>query len=173
MEYAMLKDTLTPSPSPSGRGEQKDKTNSSSEQENNKTRFSEKEAVYRAAASAVMVQIARELRQKETATEDILWLALRNRRLNNLKFRRQHPIANTAFVADFLCYEARLIVELDGGIHKNQQEADANRQSAIESEEYVVIRFTNEQIKHDLESTLAHIAEIADQLIKQRKSPSP
>jgi very-short-patch-repair endonuclease len=169
----MLKDTLTPNPSPSRRGEQNDKLNSPLEQENNKTPLSEKGAVYRAAASAVMVQIARELRQRETTTEDILWLALPNRRLNNLKFRRQHPIANTAFVADFLCYEARLIIELDGEIHQNQAEADKNRQFAIESEEYVVLRFTNEQIKYALESTLAHIAELADQLIEARKSPSP
>jgi very-short-patch-repair endonuclease len=173
----MLKDTLTPNPSPSGRGEQNEKPLPFPEREASEASLvleqNRKEAVFRAAASAVMVRIARDLRQRETSAEDILWQALRNRRLASLKFRRQHPIANTAFVADFICYDARLIIELDGKIHQNQQEADEQRQAAIESEEYVVIRFTNEQIKQDLESNLAQIAKLADQLITQRKSPSP
>jgi len=150
----MRKDTLTPNPSPSGRGEQN-------------------EAVYRAAASDVMVKIARDLRKKETSAEKIMWQALRSRRLNNLKFRRQHPIANTAFVADFLCYEARLIIEVDGEIHKVQQTEDEWRQSAIEAEGYTVLRFTNAQVKTDLASVLTIIARTADTLIKQNESPSP
>lgn len=150
----MLDDTLTPGPSPSGRGEQK-------------------EAAYRVAASKVMVHIARDLRKKETSTEKMMWQCLRRRRLNNLKFRRQHPIANTVFVADFLCYEARLIIEIDGEIHKSQQTEDEWRQSAIEAEGYFVLRFTTNQVKSDLENVLTTIAKIADRLIKENESPSP
>ncbi|GIL14410.1 MAG: hypothetical protein BroJett038_31300 [Chloroflexota bacterium] len=72
---------------------------------------------YRAKASEVLVQIARELRQRETAAEDLLWECLRNRRLANLKFRRQHPVANTPYVVDFFCYDHRLVIELDGAQH--------------------------------------------------------
>lgn len=99
--------TLTPSPSPSGRGEQ--------------------EAVYRDSASKVMVQIARDLRKCETSAEKIMWQALRGCRWHNLKFRRQHSIANTTYVADFLCYKARLVIELDGEVHLSQQADDLLR----------------------------------------------
>lgn len=148
--------TLTPNPSPSGRGEQ-----------------AETDAKYRATASQVMVQIARDLRKRETSPEQIMWQALRGRRLNNLKFRRQHPVANTTFVADFLCYEARLIIEIDGEIHNVQKIEDEQRQSALETEGYTVLRFTNEQMKSDLEAVLTTIARIADKLIMQNESPSP
>jgi very-short-patch-repair endonuclease len=169
MESGMPDKALTPSPSPSGRGEQNanplpvwDSNNPQSvsgqgEQE-------QKEAKYRAMAAKVMVDIARNLRQRETSTEDILWQALRNRRLNNLKFRRQHPIANSAFVADFFCYDAQLVIEVDGGIHQTQLEDDALRQAAIESEGYTVIRFTNEQIRNELEAVLIAIATTADNI---------
>jgi very-short-patch-repair endonuclease len=83
-----------------------------------------------------MIQIARDLRQRQTSAEVILWEALRNRRLANLKFRRQHPIAQTAFVADFLCYEHRLVIELDGAIHETQRSEDRQRQQAIEDAGY-------------------------------------
>ncbi|MBZ0298976.1 MAG: endonuclease domain-containing protein [Anaerolineae bacterium] len=109
-----------------------------------------------------MVQVARELRQRETDAEVVLWEALRNRRLANLKFRRQHPIALTAFVADFLCYEHRLIVELDGGIHETKREEDALRQQAIEEAGYQVIRITNNQVLNHLEDVLITIVSICD-----------
>jgi len=104
-----------------------------------------------------MVQIARELRQRQTPAEIILWEALRNRRLANLKYRRQHPIANTAFVADFFCYQHKLVIELDGDIHAIQKTEDQQRQQAIKTAGYQVIRFTNEQILDHLEDVLITI----------------
>ncbi|MFW5709616.1 MAG: DUF559 domain-containing protein, partial [Chloroflexota bacterium] len=112
-------------------------------------------------ASEAMVQISRELRQRQTPAEELLWEALRNRRLNGLKFRRQHPIADTQYVVDFLCYEARLIVEIDGGIHHQQKQTDHIRQTAIEALGYRFIRFTNEDISNDLQWVLANIAHAA------------
>ncbi len=135
-----------PTPSPSGRGGEKPVEEAS-----------DKEAVYRALASRVMVRIARELRQCETRAEAVLWTALRNRRLANLKFRRQHPIAGTAFVADFLCYEARLVIELDGEIHETQQQEDLHRQQAIEEAGYQVLRFKNDHVLNQLEDVLTTI----------------
>ncbi|MBI1281587.1 MAG: DUF559 domain-containing protein [Anaerolineaceae bacterium] len=104
-----------------------------------------------------MTQVARGLRQRQTPSEEFLWQHLRNRRLNNLKFRRQSPIENTAYVVDFLCYEARLVVELDGGIHMSQTEDDAIRQANIEAQDYDVLRFQNEYLVSDLEGVLTCI----------------
>ena len=59
--------------------------------------------------------LARRLRREQTPAEQKLWARLRNRRLAGRKFRRQMPLGK--FVADFACYDARLVVELDGGQH--------------------------------------------------------
>ena len=124
------------------------------------------EAVYRARAAEVMTLVARELRQRQTPAEELLWQHLRNRRLDNLKFRRQTPVENTAYVVDFLCYEARLVVEVDGGIHLSQQADDATRQANIEEQGYHVLRFRNEQLFNDLEVVLTHVMMDANRRIK-------
>ncbi len=112
---------------------------------------------YRAIASKAMVQVARDLRQRQTNAELVLWECLRNRRLAGLKFRRQHPVAQTNYVVDFLSYENRVVIEVDGGIHETQRDADAQRQSEIEVLGYRVLRFQNEQVTRDLENTLVTI----------------
>ncbi len=109
-----------------------------------------------------MVYVARELRQRQTKAENILWEAIRNHHLANLKFRRQHPIAHTAFVADFLCYEHGLVIELDGEIHQTQRIEDRQRQQAIEDAGYHTIRFTNEQVLNHLQTVLTAILAACD-----------
>jgi len=115
------------------------------------------EAKFREMASRTIVQVARDLRQRQTDAEETLWECLRDRRLAGLKFRRQHPVANTNYVVDFFHYDANLIVELDGSIHYSQQDQDAERQSHLEQLGFRVIRFTNDQVTSDLEGTLAAI----------------
>ena len=61
---------------------------------------------------------AQELRQEQTESESVLWEQLRGRRLNGAKFRRQHSIGR--FIVDFCCPSAKLVVEVDGGIHDEQ-----------------------------------------------------
>src|SRR5689334_18705381 len=114
---------------------------------------------FREVVSKVMVQVGRELRQRQTSAEAVLWEHLRDRRLANIKFRRQHPIANTTYVADFYNYEARLVIELDGSVHDDpqQQAIDRNRQQEIESLGHRVLRFRNERIFTDLASVLGEI----------------
>jgi len=119
------------------------------------------EGIYRARAAEVMTTVARELRQRQTPAEEFLWRHLRNRRLDNLKFRRQTPIENTAYVVDFLCYEARLVVEVDGDIHLSQEADDAIRQVNIEAQGYHVLRFPNEQLFNELETVLTKIMMVA------------
>ena len=100
---------------------------------------------------------ASELRKNMTEAEKILWYRLRNRKLNGLKFRRQHPIDR--FVADFFCVEKELVIEIDGGIHNetNIKERDENRTYELEKFGLKVIRFSNEEVINEIEKVLEQI----------------
>jgi len=93
---------------------------------------------------------ARTLRRNQTDAETRLWQALRNRQLARAKFRRQVPLGG--YIADFLCAEARLIVELDGGQHT--LEADAARTAWLEAQGFRLIRFWNHQVLENLDGVL-------------------
>src|SRR5215213_3709417 len=105
------------------------------------------------------VPAARDLRTRETSAEDLLWEELRGRRLDGLKFRRQHPVG--AFVVDFCCTECRLAIELDGEIHAEQQDRDAEREAILAVAGYRVIRFPNQSIRENLPEVLAAIRSAA------------
>jgi len=101
-----------------------------------------------------MTEIARQLRKEQTKSEEILWQALRNRKLDGRKFRRQHPIA--PFVVDFFCAEENLIVEVDGSVHDSpeQQALDAERQSLLESLGLRFLRLRAEAVESNLSECL-------------------
>jgi very-short-patch-repair endonuclease len=99
--------------------------------------------------------LARQMRQEPTPAEDALWEVIRNRKLDNFKFRRQHPIDR--FIVDFYCAEAHLVIEVDGTIHDYTPDEDALRQAFIESRGITVIRFRNEDILERLDSSVAQI----------------
>lgn len=101
-------------------------------------------------------QHARELRERQTKAESLLWNALRAKRLSGVKFRRQHPIP--PFVADFACVKAGLVVEIDGGYHDYQFQNDEARTSYIERKGFRVIRFSNEDVVSSTESVVISIA---------------
>jgi very-short-patch-repair endonuclease len=86
---------------------------------------------------------ARELRQPSTDAERRMWSALRDRRLMEYKFRRQHPIGD--FVVDFVCTEHGLVIEIDGGQHA-ENAADAHRTAWLKNEGWTVIRFWNNDV---------------------------
>jgi very-short-patch-repair endonuclease len=94
------------------------------------------------------VPSARDLRQRQTSAEEILWDALRGRRLDGLKFRRQHPVG--PFVLDFCCVERRLAIELDGEVHATQADRDAEREKLLAATGFRILRFPNEAIRRDL-----------------------
>jgi len=99
-----------------------------------------------------------------TQAERMLWIRLRGRQLEHLKFRRQHPIG--PFVADFCCVERRIIVELDGE-HRTMHEAnDAVRTAFPQARRFRVIRFWNNEVRDEIESVRARILDAAI-----RKSP--
>ena len=103
---------------------------------------------------------ARKLRQEETEAEKVLWNALRGRRLNGLKFRRQHPFEST--ILDFFCVEHQLVVELDGSVHDlpGQFKTDEERTRFLNDRGLNVIRFRNEEVLTSLPMVLQKIREI-------------
>ncbi len=111
------------------------------------------------------VDLARELRRRQTPEEKLLWQTLRNRKFQGLKFLRQHPIVfaetykTLFFIADFYCDEARLIIELDGKVHDFQREYDENRDQILKELGLRVIRFRNEELRN-LDKVLATIGEL-------------
>ena len=86
---------------------------------------------------------ARELRKNSTDAESTLWAELRDRRLCDFRFKRQHPIG--PYIVDFVCLESRLVVELDGGQHSTTSEYDDARTNYINQRGFSVIRFWNNQ----------------------------
>jgi len=111
-------------------------------------------------ASKETIEYAKALRKRMTPSEAILWDNLRNRKLFNTKFRRQHPIER--FIVDFYCPAKKIVIELDGGIHDDpdQKEYDIGRSAEIEKYDIKIIRFKNEEIIDDLDKTLKKIIEL-------------
>ncbi|MDP8932510.1 MAG: endonuclease domain-containing protein [Actinomycetota bacterium] len=107
------------------------------------------------------VPAARDLRARETWAEEQLWAALRGRRLDGLKFRRQHPIG--AFVLDFCCVERRLAVDLDGEVHVTQRERDVEREALLAAAGYRVLRFPNAAVRDQLLHVLVAIQTAASE----------
>ena len=95
---------------------------------------------------------AKKLRKNQTDAEKKLWSKLRNKQLEGFKFRRQVPIGS--FVADFVCYEGKVIIEVDGGQHASQTNQDEKRTRWFESQGYRVIRFWNNEVLSNFEGVL-------------------
>jgi very-short-patch-repair endonuclease len=104
-------------------------------------------------------QAARRLRQQLTPAESALWSALQGRQLKGLKFRCQHPVGR--FIVDFYCPSCKLVIEVDGGIHTQQQDYDQDRTEKLQRFGYYVLRFTNDEVMNDLETVLSRIVQVA------------
>ncbi|MCA8992149.1 MAG: endonuclease domain-containing protein [Planctomycetaceae bacterium] len=102
---------------------------------------------------------AREHRRNATQPEKKLWMALRDRRLAGLKFRRQFPVEG--FIADFACVEQKLIIEVDGDSHADQYSHDMTRQETLERAGWRVARVSNDDVLQNLEGVLTQIAAAA------------
>jgi very-short-patch-repair endonuclease len=106
-----------------------------------------------------IIDRANALRKEMTEAEQTLWSVIRKRQLLGCKFRRQHPI--NQFIADFYCHEKKLVVEVDGGYHNEPTQAEYDQQRTYELEKIGirVLRFSNEEIKDDIEAVLEKIRE--------------
>lgn len=106
-----------------------------------------------------MTQTARDLRKRSTPSETILWEALRGRKLVGVRFRRQHPVG--PFVVDFFAAKEKLAVEIDGSVHDETVEADADRQAIIEGAGYRFVRVSAEMVEKELPKVLELIRKAA------------
>jgi len=109
--------------------------------------------------SQEQVGFARELRQKQTDAEKALWMRLRSRQLQGVKFRRQQPIG--PYIVDFASFERKLIIEIDGGQHNEEtiKERDEKRTTGLKERGYQIIRFWNNEVLTNLEGVLERIRE--------------
>ncbi len=106
--------------------------------------------------SNVLHKRAKKLRSHQTDAEALLWHHLRARRLLNFKFRRQVPIGGK-YIVDFLCCEARLIIEVDGSQHSTQMEYDRKRTAWLEKQGFQVVRYWNNEVLGKIDSVLSDI----------------
>ncbi|MBL9143835.1 MAG: DUF559 domain-containing protein, partial [Verrucomicrobiaceae bacterium] len=102
---------------------------------------------------------ARELREKDTKAEEFLWELLRNRQLDDAKFRRNHQFGD--YICDFYCHESKLVVECDGEVHNTpeRKELDRKRDAYLRSQGLTVLRFENDRVLKDTDSVLEQIAQ--------------
>jgi very-short-patch-repair endonuclease len=114
---------------------------------------------------------ARRLRRNQTDAERILWFRLRDRRLGGWKFRRQCPIDR--FVVDFFCADAHLIVELDGGQHAAQADADAQRTKILEAMGYLVLRYWNNDVMKNIDGVIEDISTTLEHHRSEPPHPNP
>lgn len=112
-----------------------------------------------------LTNFARDLRKNQTDAEKLLWHNLRNRQLENIKFKRQYSIG--PYIVDFISLEKRLIIELDGGQHNEDENIikDQARTEFLEKEGFKVLRFWNNDVLVNTENVLEEII--------QSFSPSP
>ena len=99
----------------------------------------------------------RDLRSNPTPAEAKLWESLRKNQIYNVHFRRQHPI--DGYIVDFCALRLKLIIEVDGGQHKDQTEYDQMRTADLELKGYQVLRFWNRHVLDNLDGVLRVIKE--------------
>ncbi|MFN4122545.1 MAG: leucine--tRNA ligase [Flavobacteriales bacterium] len=148
--------SLTPNPSP---GERRTPTKSGGVQ----VQIEGKSPLYKTANAPnynKVKEFAREMRKNPTKAENEIWQAIRGCKLG-FNFRRQHVILN--YIADFVCLEAKVVIELDGDIHEQSKEYDSGRDEELSKFGYTVIRFTNTEVENNL-------GEVLDRIISTCKS---
>ena len=111
-----------------------------------------------------MRERARAMRSDMTEAERRLWQAIRARRLMGLRFRRQIVLGD--YIVDFVCPSHRLIIELDGSQHGEDDAAfyDDRRTKWLEEEGYTVLRFWNDDVMRDLDGVCSHIVGVVEKL---------
>jgi len=102
---------------------------------------------------------ARELRQKQTKAERLLWRKLRSKQLQGVKFRRQQPIG--PYIVDLASFERKLVIEIDGGQHNKEavRGRDEERVVWLKERGYRVLRFWNNEVLTNVEGVLERISE--------------
>ncbi len=107
---------------------------------------------------AELTKRARENRKAMTEPETRLWFALRAKRFEAVKFRRQKVIGT--YIADFAANDPKLVIELDGDTHATQAHYDAARTRFLEQQGYAVLRFANRDVMTNMDGVLTRILEV-------------
>ncbi|MFM9838954.1 MAG: leucine--tRNA ligase [Cyclobacteriaceae bacterium] len=149
VSFNLTKDSgLTPNPSPQERGTVLGQGSKTGGFETSEKRYWK-----------YLKEFSKENRQNPTEEEEILWQELRNSKLGH-KIRRQHTIG--VFIADFVCLDKKLVIEVDGGYHQSNKEFDEARTEFLNDEGFKVIRFANDEVKTKLKSVLSEIKSALD-----------
>ena len=106
---------------------------------------------------------ARELRNNSTDAERRLWQKLKRRQIAGVKFRRQQPIG--PYIVDFVCFERRVAVEVDGGQHSEQLHQDEQRTHWLEAQGYRVLRFWNNDVLANTEDVAQAVFDAVEKRI--------
>ena len=110
----------------------------------------------------LLKNFAHDLRRNPTDAEQFLWQQLKGKALG-VKFMRQYVVGD--YIADLICIERKLIIEVDGGYHclPNQQEEDKIREAVISKMGFKILRFTNEEVLYNTSTTVKRISQIINQ----------
>ena len=119
-----------------------------------------KQAIITGQKPAGKLLLAQQRRCLSTPAEARLWSYLRASRLQGLHFRRQQVI--DGFIADFYCHSAGLVLELDGAVHRQQADYDAERDRILKERGLRILRFCNGEVENNLPAVLAQIAKAAN-----------
>ena len=121
-------------------------------------------------AMSDLTKLAKHLRGSSTDAERRLWTHLRARRFQDLKFRRQQPIGR--YIVDFVCFRKNLIIELDGGQHAEQGDADRQRDAFLKARGFRILRIWNNELMSNPEGVLQMI-EIKCRMVFDPPLPNP
>ncbi len=122
-------------------------------------------------AKPLVFERAKQLRSNMTPAEKMVWECVKGKKILGLRFRPQHPM--DLFIADFYCHPLKLVIEIDGGIHKSkdQKEYDIGREGELERWGIMIVRFTNKEVENDIELIQRKIEQICTKLQTERRSP--
>lgn len=112
---------------------------------------------------------ARSMRHDPVYVERLFWSHIRDRKLGVWKFRRQVLIG--PYIADYVCAQKKVIVELDGGVHELRRERDRKRDAYLRNRGYIVLRFENSEVLRDVPGVLAKILQVVETAPSPWRSP--
>ena len=122
-------------------------------------------------ATPIIFERAKDLRKNMTPSEKEVWELLRNKQINGYKFRRQHPILK--YILDFYCHKIKLVIEIDGGIHNTKEQIKKDKLRSNHLEEYglTILRFSNDEVKKNIDKVRHQIIIKIEELIDSTPSP--
>ncbi len=136
---------------------------------------SEGRNAHKATLPKELIDLARKLRAEQTDAEQLIWELLRDHRVHDAKFRRQHPIdaGGKRFVLDFYSHDLRLALEIDGGQHQEREALDAERTQLLEKQGIKIVRFWNNEVLAQTQSVLEAIWNELEERLPMTTQPSP